>query len=103
MLPAATKKGGEAFAIPDTCMTPAAPSPLPVAYPNWGMLNQTDKVIDKVLVENKETVVESSKIPISTGDEPGTLGGIISGVNMGQVTFKKYSSKVYAKGKKVVH
>ena len=104
MLPASSKKGGQAVAMaPDVCKTPAAPSPLPIPYPNMGMVNGTDGAIDKVLMENKETVVESSKIPSSKLDEPGTLGGIISGVNRGQITFKKYSSKVFAKGKKIVH
>jgi hypothetical protein len=103
MLPAASKKGGQAFAFPDVCKTPAAPSPLPIPYPNMAMLNGTDKAIDTVLMENKETVVESSKVPSSKLDELGSLGGLVSGVNRDQVTFKKYSSKVYAKGKKIVH
>jgi len=34
MMPAATKKGGNCAAWPDTCKTPAAPSPIPIPYPN---------------------------------------------------------------------
>lgn len=102
MLPASSKKGGRAFAVLDMCWTPAAPSPITVPYVNIGMLNTCDGVIDVVLMENKETVVESSKIPQSQGNEAGTVGGVASGVNMGKITFKQYSSKVYAKGKKVV-
>ena len=60
------------------------------------------KAIDKVVMENKETIVESSKIPSSSGDEAGTLKGLVSSTNMSVVKFKKYSSKVYAKGKKIV-
>jgi len=103
MLPAATKKGGQCFAFPDVCKTPAAPSPIPLPYPNTGMVSNTDRCADKVLMENKATVVENSKIPSSMGDEPGTLKGVISQTNRGEVKFKKYSSKVYAQGKKIVH
>jgi hypothetical protein len=103
MLPASSKKGGQCFAFPDVCKTPAAPSPIPIPYPNIGMVADTDGAIDVVLMENKETVVETSKIPSSKGDEAGTVGGVVSGVNRNQITYKKYSSKVFAKGKKVVH
>jgi hypothetical protein len=102
-MPAATKKGGMAAAFPDVCKTPAAPSPLPIPYPNMAQLSGTDKACKKVLMSNKETVCENSKIKRSNGDEAGTLKGMVSQKNMDQVTFKKYSSKVFAKGKKVVH
>jgi hypothetical protein len=102
MLPGSTKKGGQCFAFPDVCKTPIGPSPVPIPYPNFGFVNSTDKVIDVVLMENKETVVETSQIPSSKGDEPGTLKGVISNTNMDKVLFKRYSSKVFAKGKKIV-
>ena len=102
MLPGSSKKGGKAFAFPDVCKTPAAPSPLPLPYTNLGMLSGADKVIDVVLMENKETVVETSKIPSSKGDEAGTLKGMVSSTCRDQIQFKKYSSKIYAKGKKIV-
>ena len=102
MLPAASKKGGQAFAFPDVCKTPAAPSPIPVPYPNMGMFNGTDKVIDKVLMENKETVVETRdpELQARRDGEPRRHG---LGREPHRITFKKYSSKVYAKGKKIVH
>jgi hypothetical protein len=103
MLPATTKKAGQCAAFPDVCKTPAAPSPIPLPYPNMAMCSKTDRAVDKVVMENKATVVENSKIPSSTGDEPGTLKGVVSQTNRGEVKFKKYSSKVYAKGKKIVH
>ncbi len=103
MFPASTKKGGQAFAMPDVCKTPAAPSPLPLPYVNIAMLSDTDDAIDTVLMENKETVVESSEVSGSKGDELGTLKGVVSSTNRDKVKFKKYSSKVFAKGKKIVH
>jgi hypothetical protein len=89
--------------MPDVCLTPAAPSPVPIPYPNFGMLATANNAITTVLIENKEIVVESSKLPSSTGDEGGTAGGVVSGQFKGEVSFKTYSSKVFAAGKKVVH
>lgn len=102
-MPASTKKGGMALGLPDVCLTPAGPSPVPIPYPNIGQLDGCDGAVDKVLIENKESVVEDSKIPSSSGDEAGTIGGVVSGLNRGEVQFKTYSSKVYLKGKKAVY
>lgn len=99
MFPAATKKGGIAFAAPDVCVTPPG---VPVPYPNLGRLTTSIDASTKVLMENKETIVETSQIPTTSLDEPGTGGGVKSGTVMGAVTFKTYSSKVYAEGKKLV-
>lgn len=101
--PAATKKGGMALGLPDVCKTPSPSGTIPVPYPNIAMLADTDGAVDKVLIEKKEVVVESSKIPSSKGDEAGSAGGVVSSVNRDECQFKQYSSKVYAGGKKIVH
>jgi len=75
---------------------------VPVPYPNIAQVAATNGAVDKVLIELKETVVEGSKVPNSSGDEAGTNGGVVSGVNMNQVAPKLFSTKVFAKGKKVV-
>jgi hypothetical protein len=68
------------------------------------MATCTDAVgtVDSITIEGAPVIVESSIIPMSAGDEPGVLGGVISGVFMGPAQFKTASSKVYAKGKRVV-
>ncbi len=102
-LPATTTAGGMYFAMPDVCLTPAPPAPpVPVPYPNIAQVASTQGACMKVLIENKETVVEGAKVPQSSGDEAGTNGGVSSGVNMGPVEPKTFSSKVFAGGKKVV-
>lgn len=101
-MPASTKKGGVALGVPDVCLTPSGPSPVPVPYPNMGQLDICDGAVDKVLIENKESVVEDAKIPSSSGDEAGSIGGVVSGQSRGEVQFKTYSPKVYLKGKKAV-
>ncbi len=104
-LPVATKKGGIALTTgpTDTCKIPAPPAPFAVApFPNIARVNGTSGACTKVVASNKPIVVQNSKVSRSMGDEAGTLKGVMSQQNMGKCKFKKYSSKVYAKGKKVV-
>lgn len=102
-MPASTKKGGLALGVPDVCKTPSPSGTIPIPYPNMGQLSGCDGAVDKVLIGNKETVVEDSKIANSSGDEAGSAGGVTSGTSRDEVKFKSYSSKVYAAGKKIVH
>jgi hypothetical protein len=102
-MPAGSKAGGTCFAAPDVCKVPAPPAPpIPTPFPNTGSVADCNSTVDTVLIEKKDTVTEASKIPRSSGDEAGTLGGMVSNTNMGEVSFKQASSKVYAKGKKIV-
>ena len=104
MFPASTIAGGNLFGMPDVCLTPAPPlPPIPIPYPNMGMLNQADKVSKKVKFVGKEVVTQKSEIPKSMGDEAGTNGGIISGKNMDKDLFKKGSSKVKIEGQPCIH
>lgn len=90
------------FGMPNVCFVPAPPPvvQIPVPFPSIGLLASTSGAIDKVLVEHKETVAEGAKMPTSKGDEAGTKGGVVSGVNSKDVIPKVFSSKVYFKGKK---
>ncbi|MBK7401287.1 MAG: DUF4150 domain-containing protein [Myxococcales bacterium] len=102
MFPASTTAGGMCFAMPDVCLTPAPPAPpVPIPYPNLAQCAQATSTTTKVLIQNKPVIVEMSKIPQSSGDEAGTNGGVMSGMNRGEVAFKLGSSKVMMQGKKV--
>lgn len=103
IFPASTKGGGTCFAMPDVCITPAAPSPLPIPYPNTGMVNQAKKTADKVKMVGKEVVTKKSEISRSQGDEAGTNKGVVSGMNMDKVVYQKGSSKVKIQGQPCVH
>jgi len=102
MFPAATKAGGTCFGFPDVCKVPSSAGPVPTPFPNTGQCRDAQGAVDSILVQAKAILVESSKIPMSSGDEAGTAGGILSGMFMGPVVFKTACSKVYAKGKRVV-
>ncbi|MBL4608678.1 MAG: DUF4150 domain-containing protein [Pseudomonadales bacterium] len=104
IFPASTKAGGQCLAVPDVCLTPAPPAPpVPIPYPNIGMVNQASKTSTKVKFAGKAVVTKKSEIPRSSGDEAGVNKGVVSGMNMDKVTFKKGSSKVKIQGQPCVH
>jgi hypothetical protein len=103
MFPACTTAGGTCFAFPDVCLVPAPPGPpVPTPFPNNGQCAQATGTVDAVVVQGHPVLVQSSRIPMSTGDEIGVNGGVVSGMNLGEITFKTGSTKIRAKGKRVV-
>jgi hypothetical protein len=104
MMPAATTAGGTFMAMPDTCNTPAAGgAPTPTPFPNMAQGAAALNTSTNVLIENMPIVVEGAKIPSSNGDESGVMGGVVSGLIMGEVAPKVFSSTVYAGGKKIAY
>jgi hypothetical protein len=103
-LPAASKAGGSCLGTPDVCQVPAPPAPpVPTPFPNMAQLASATKTCAKVKIENQDVVVETSEIPSSSGDESGTLGGVVSGTFAQKVVFRTSSSKVKAEGKGFVY
>lgn len=107
--PITTTGQGMCFAFPDVCLTPAPPGPpVPVPYPNIGQLADTQKTSDgsqgtgRVEVGGNFVVLEGSEIPVTTGDEAGSNGGVSSGTTKGKVRFTSFSSTVQIHGQGVV-
>ena len=76
MFPVSTKAGGQCFAFPDVCKTPAPPAPfVPVPYPNIAMCSDASGASSKVKIEGKEVCTTKTEITMSSGDEGGTAGG----------------------------
>jgi len=100
MFPVATKEGGMCIAVPDVCLVP--PVGIPTPFVNLAMCRDAQATSARVLASNKEVITEASTIPMSTGNEAGAMGGIISGVIKGPCSFKTKSSRVLAEGKGVV-
>jgi carboxyl-terminal processing protease len=59
--------------FPDVCTTPAAPSPVPVPYPNLALNAQATPFSQTVMVSMMNALNQSSQIPVTSGDEAGTL------------------------------
>jgi hypothetical protein len=66
-------------------------------------VSQASKTSTKVKIAGKAAVTKKSEIPRSMGDEAGVNKGVMSGMNMGKITFKKASSKVKIQGDGCVH
>ncbi len=104
IFPASTKGGGDTLGAPDVCLTPAPPAPpVPTPYPNKGSVSQASKTSTKVKIAGKAAVTKKSEISRSMGDEAGVNKGVVSGMNMGKITYKKASSKVKIEGDGCAH
>lgn len=102
---ASTKGAGQYATVgpTDVCKTPSPAGPVPMPYPNLAMLASLQGAVSTVKFSKKPAAVQSSKVPMSNGDNAGVAGGLKSNVFMQQVTPAKASGKVYAKGKKVTY
>lgn len=105
IFPITTTAGGTCMAVPDVCKVPAPPAPpVPTPFPNIANCNQatTGTCSQKVTIQNKPLLTKKSEIPMSSGDEAGVAGGVVSGKNKGEAKFVKFSSKVKIEGQFVV-
>ncbi len=103
---AATNETGTATAFPDVCLTPAPPpaNEVSVPYQNLAMLENAnaDTCAEKVFINGAKAVTMQTGISQTTGDEPGTLNGVVSGCIQGPATFTSGSEKVVIEGAKAV-
>ncbi len=93
--------GGMSTVFPDVCKTPTPGGPVPIPYPNLGKASDTSKGPSSVKTDGKMPMVKGAQYTTSTGDEPGSVGGIISGTTKGVCEFMMYSFDVKFEGKNV--
>lgn len=93
--------GGLSIVFPDVCKTQCGPAVVPIPYPNIGKSSDTSKGPKSVKTDKKMPMVKGAKYSKSTGDEPGTLKGIISSTNTGECEYMMYSFDVKFEGKNV--
>ncbi len=91
--------GGMSMVFPDVCKTPTPGGPVPIPYPNIGQATNTSKGTKKVKVDGKMAMVKGAVYSVTTGDEPGSIGGIISGKIKGEAEYLLYSFDVKLEGK----
>ncbi len=99
---------GRSVAHVDVCITPVIPpegacgeaEEVPVAYTNTALLQQATlpTLAQKVFVVGKHAVTTNTEIWMSTGDEEGTGGGVVSGSVAGACRVKTGSRKVFIEG-----
>ncbi len=107
MFPAATKGGGTlATTGPlDVCKTPSPGGPVPAPYLNMAQCTSADggSCSQKTKFDGKKVCTTKTKVNRSSGDELGSVGGLISNRNMSEVQYKTGSDKVRIEGQKCAH
>jgi hypothetical protein len=76
---------------------------VPITYPCIGLMTQAQGTTLKALVGGLPAVTMKSMIPMTTGDEAGSVGGVISGQIKGMALPKKGSAKVMMEGAPVMY
>jgi len=106
MFPASTNGGGQCLAFPDVCKVPAPPAPfVPTPFPNIGMLTQAkgSSCAKKVKIKGKKVVTKKTEISRTSGDEAGTLKGMISSTNMDKAAYSAGVGKVKVEGNDIIN
>lgn len=84
MMLASNNGVGMNIGFPDVCLTPAAPAPIPVPYPNLAMNAMAVPFSPNIFVGFMPSVTMASKIPMTMGDEGGVAHPLFK--QMGQYT-----------------
>lgn len=86
--------------IPDVCNTPTPAGPVPIPYPNIALSSNLAQGTTTITADGGNMCANyGSEFATSTGDEPGTVGGIISATFMMEATWITYSFDVKLEGK----
>jgi len=102
MKPVLTNGGGQCFGFPDTCKTPSPAGPVPLPYPNI-IQNADGTGAGTVKIENKDVLRKGDQFRMSSGDEAGSVGGVVSNRFKGKGEIKQGCDTVKAEGKEVAY
>lgn len=94
--------GDKAIGGPDVCKTQVGTAVVPIPYPNFTDSGKLTGGSTSVKIQGKPAMMKGSKLASSNGDDVGSLGGIISGVNKSEAEAITYSFNVKIEGKNVV-
>jgi hypothetical protein len=85
----------------DVCKTPTPGGPVPTPYPNIAMSAQTADGSTSVTCDGNPIMLKDSVFSMSSGDEPGSIGGVKSNVIKGEAKPILYSFDVKVEGRNV--
>jgi hypothetical protein len=95
-----TQAGGKDVAGPDVCKTPSPGGPIPTPYPtNIAQGTTATGAAMRVLIDGAPAHNLGTSIPMSNGDNAGTLGGVVSNRFMGQARHTAGATSVLVGGK----
>ena len=83
--------GGMSTVFPDVCKTPTNGPPVPIPYPNVGKSSDTILGPLTVTVDGMMPMTKGAQYMMSSGDEAGTVGGVMSQRFMAECEFMMYS------------
>jgi uncharacterized Zn-binding protein involved in type VI secretion len=89
-------------APPDVCKVPTPGGPVPTPFVNTAQDSMLTKGSKSTTIDGHPVALTSSEISTSSGDEPGTAGGLISSKFKGKLTWGGGSVDVKVEGKGVV-
>jgi Domain of unknown function (DUF4150) len=93
---------GQSPVFPDVCKTPAPPGPpIPIPYPNLARSSDAADLSSTVQIDGQKIMLKSSTFSTSTGDEAGSLGGVVSNCTRGKAQFIMYSFDIKAEGQNI--
>jgi hypothetical protein len=93
--------GGQSPVFPDVCKTPSPGGPVPVPYPNMARSSDASDTATTVKADGQNIMLKKSVFSTSTGDEAGSVGGVVSNCTKGKAQFIMYSFDVKAEGQNV--
>lgn len=86
------------FAFPDVCKTPVLGVPVPLPYPNIALGPTAIPTQFTVLLQCMPAHNMATTKPMSLGDTPGLMGGVVSQLVMGPERHLKGSLKLFIGG-----
>jgi len=92
---------GTSPCFPDVCQMSTPAGPIPVPLPNIAKSSDTAKETKQVKVDGEGVCVEDSNFSTSSGDEAGSIGGVVSSKTKGKAEFMNYSMDVLFENKSV--
>ena len=102
----AARKSGKGAMItclaPDVCKTPVGNSVVPIPYMITSQLSWAQMTAPSVKLTDLEAFTMNSRTDKVVGDEPGTVGGVKSGVNRGWCKPISKKTNVFVEGAELI-
>lgn len=105
MATAARHSGKNAIIVclaPDVCKTPVGNVVVPLPYMIISQLDWSEKTVSHTQLTGLKAFNMNARTNKVTGDEPGTLGGVKSGVNLGWCRPQSNKSSVFVDGAELI-
>ena len=102
---AARHSGKQATVVclaPDVCKTPVGSAVVPIPYMILSRLSWSKTTASSTKMTGQEAFTMASRTDKVVGDEPGTVGGVKSGVNRGWCRPKSNKTSVFVEGRELI-